>query len=54
MFGLHRLWKESRGQGITEYAVMLAVVITLMITILQLIGSHANLVFSHVASTLHP
>jgi len=49
---LGRLWKENRGQGIAEYAVMLAVVLTLMITVMQLIGTHARDIFAHVASAI--
>ncbi len=46
------LWKETQAQGIAEYAMMLAVVLTLVIATVQLIGSHANDIFARVASAL--
>jgi Flp pilus assembly pilin Flp len=49
---LRRLLKETGGQGIAEYAIMLAVILTLMVAILQLIGTHAKDIFSRVASAL--
>jgi len=50
---LARLSTESDGQGIAEYAIMLAVILTLMVTVLRVIGSNAGDVFSRVASALH-
>jgi Flp pilus assembly pilin Flp len=49
---LVRLWNERDGQGIAEYAMMLAVVLALVAATIQMIGSHAGDVFSRVASTV--
>ena len=40
------------GQDIAEYAVMLAVILVLVVGTVRLIGSHANNVFSSVASDI--
>ncbi len=47
-----RLWKDSEGQGIAEYAVLLAVALTLVIATVQMIALHANDIFMRVASAL--
>jgi Flp pilus assembly pilin Flp len=47
-----RLWKSSEGQGIAEYAVVLAVVLTLVIGTVQMIALHANDIFMRVARAL--
>jgi len=44
--------KQSVGQDIAEYAVMLAVILVVVVGTLRLIGSNTNNVFSNVASTL--
>lgn len=49
---LQRLWNETEGQDIAEYAVMLAVILVIVIGTVQLIGSNANSVFSSVASSI--
>lgn len=49
---LHKLWREDRGQDIAEYAVMLAVILVIVVGTIRLVGSHANTVFSNVASTV--
>jgi Flp pilus assembly pilin Flp len=49
---LRRLWNETEGQDIAEYAVMLAVILVIVIGTVQLIGSNANNVFSSVASSI--
>ena len=48
--GLLTLWSNDDGQGIAEYAVMLAVILVLVIGAVQLVGSKANHVFSSVVS----
>ena len=50
MQGLLTLWSNDDGQGIAEYAVMLAVVLLLIIGTVQLVGGEANHVFSTVVS----
>jgi Flp pilus assembly pilin Flp len=47
-----RLWKEDDGQDIAEYAMMLAVILVIVVGTVRLIGSHANNVFSSVASSI--
>ena len=49
---LRRLWNDEQGQDIAEYAVMLAVILVIVIGTVRLIGSNANTVFSHVASSV--
>jgi Flp pilus assembly pilin Flp len=46
------MWHDDRGQDIAEYAVMLAVILVIVIGTIRLIGSHANTVFSNVASNI--
>ena len=47
-----KLWKEDDGQDIAEYAMMLAVILVIVVGTIRLIGSHANNVFSSVASSI--
>jgi len=49
---LLHLWKDTAGQDIAEYAIMLAVILAVVVSTLRLIGSRANNVFSSVASSL--
>jgi len=49
---LARLWKETEGQGIAEYAMMLAVVLAIVAATIKMIGSNAGDVFSRVASAV--
>jgi Flp pilus assembly pilin Flp len=49
---LRRLWNESDGQDVAEYAVMLAVILVLVVGTVRLVGSNANNAFSSVASSL--
>jgi Flp pilus assembly pilin Flp len=46
------LWDAEEGQDIAEYAVMLAVILTIVVRTIRLIGSNANHVFSQVASSV--
>jgi Flp pilus assembly pilin Flp len=49
---VNRFWREQEGQDIAEYAVMLAVILVIVVGTIRLIGSHANTVFSNVASSI--
>ena len=49
---LLNLYADDDGQDIAEYAVMLAVILVLVVGTVRLIGSHANSVFSSVASAI--
>jgi len=44
------LWSNQQGQDITEYAVMLALILVLVVGTVRLVGSNANNAFSSVAS----
>ena len=46
------LWRDTEGQDIAEYAVMLAVILVLVVGTVRLVGSNANNAFSSVASSL--
>ena len=48
--GLLTLWSNDNGQGIAEYAVMLAVILVLVIGTAQLVGGKVNHVLSSVVS----
>jgi Flp pilus assembly pilin Flp len=52
MMEINKLWTEQGGQDIAEYAVMLAVILVLVVSTIQLIGSNSNNVFSNVASSI--
>ncbi len=47
-----QLWSDDKGQDISEYAVMLAVILVLVVGTIRLIGSNSNTVFSSVASSI--
>lgn len=47
-----QFWSDEKGQDIAEYAVMLAVILSISIVAIQLIGASANIVFSSVASAI--
>ena len=49
---LCNLWRETEGQDIAEYAVMLAVILVIVVGTIRLIGTSANTVFSNVASSI--
>ena len=49
---LRKLWSNEDGQDIAEYAVMLAVILVIVVGTVRLVGSHANTVFSNVASSI--
>jgi Flp pilus assembly pilin Flp len=46
------LWSNDDGQGITEYAMLLAVILVLVVGTARLVGRNANSAFSSVASVL--
>jgi pilus assembly protein Flp/PilA len=49
---LHKCWNEEDGQGISEYAVMLAVILVITVGVVRAIGSSANTVFSSIGSAI--
>lgn len=49
---LRRLWSDDNGQDVSEYAVMLAVVLTVTLMTIRLIAQNSNTVFSQIGSKL--
>ncbi|MGH3429723.1 MAG: hypothetical protein ACRDQZ_19500 [Mycobacteriales bacterium] len=49
---MRHLLFDDAGQGIAEYAVMLAVILIIVVGTIRLIGSNANNTFSSVASAV--
>ena len=49
---IQNLWADAHGQDISEYSVMLAVILLLVVGTIRLIGTNANSTFSNVASNL--
>jgi pilus assembly protein Flp/PilA len=45
-------WNNEEGQGIAEYAVMLAVILVITVGVIRAIGSSADSVFSSLGSAL--
>ena len=45
-----RLIAVERGQGLAEYAVMLAVILIVLVGVVRLVGVNASRIFSQVAS----
>ena len=50
--GMQNLWGDEEGQGIAEYAVMLAVILVITVGVVRAIGSSANNVFSELGSAI--
>jgi Flp pilus assembly pilin Flp len=46
------LWQDDSGQDIAEYALLLAVILVIVITVVTAIGSNANTIFSKAASQM--
>jgi hypothetical protein len=42
--------RETEGQDVAEYAIMLAVILVIVVGTVRMIGSNAGIVFSQVAS----
>ena len=47
-----RLWTAEDGQDIAEYAMMFAVVLAMLMSVVRTVGSHASDVFSRIASSI--
>jgi Flp pilus assembly pilin Flp len=47
------IWSREEGQGIAEYAIMMAVVMVIVAGTVRLIGANANKVFSSIGSSVH-
>jgi Flp pilus assembly pilin Flp len=49
---LRRFWSDDNAQDVAEYAVMLAVVLTVTLFTIRVIGQSSNNVFSEIGSKL--
>ncbi len=49
---LKRLWRDTEGQDVAEYAIMLAIVLAFVTGMVRMIGTNANTVFSQVGSAI--
>jgi Flp pilus assembly pilin Flp len=49
---LSNLLRDNTGQDIAEYALMLAVLLTVVLLVIQTMGANENSIFSRVASRL--
>jgi Flp pilus assembly pilin Flp len=49
---LNRLWRDTEGQDVAEYAIMLAIVLVLVPGMVRMIGVNASAVFSQVGSAI--
>jgi Flp pilus assembly pilin Flp len=49
---LNVLWRDTEGQDVAEYAIMLAVVLVIVTGMVRLIGTNASTVFSEVGSAI--
>jgi Flp pilus assembly pilin Flp len=49
---LQKIWPNDEGQDVAEYAVMLAVILTLALGTVKAIGGNATAVFSRIGSTI--
>jgi Flp pilus assembly pilin Flp len=47
---IDQLAKQTEGQDVAEYAIMLAVVLVIVLGMVNMIGANATTVFSQVAS----
>jgi Flp pilus assembly pilin Flp len=44
--------RSEKGQGIAEYAIMLAVVLVVLMSAVRLIGANSSNIFSQVGSAI--
>lgn len=49
---IKNLWKEERGQGMTEYGLILALIVIGVIVILGTMGSNLTSKFTEVSNAL--
>jgi Flp pilus assembly pilin Flp len=45
-------WRDTEGQDVAEYAIMLAVVLVIVVGMVRMIGANASTVFSQVGSAI--
>jgi Flp pilus assembly pilin Flp len=49
---LKRLWADTEGQDVAEYAIMLAIVLVMITGMVRLIGTNASTVVSQVGRAI--
>jgi Flp pilus assembly pilin Flp len=49
---LRNLWLDDAGQDVPEYALMLALILVIVITVVTQIGSSANVIFTKVRDAM--
>jgi pilus assembly protein Flp/PilA len=49
---LRKMWIDDDGQDVAEYALMLAVILLVVLTAVQAIGTNANTIFDAAGTTL--
>ena len=49
---LSRLWKEEEGQDLTEYALLVVLIVLVCVASIGTLGSAINSVFANAASNL--
>jgi pilus assembly protein Flp/PilA len=49
-----RLWKDEEGQGMVEYGLILALVSIAVITVLGLMGTNLNTIFTQIKNAIVP
>ncbi|MCU1310629.1 MAG: hypothetical protein JWO20_1754 [Candidatus Angelobacter sp.] len=49
---LRNLWLDDAGQDVPEYALMLALILVIVITVVTQIGSSANAIFTQVRDAM--
>lgn len=45
-------WNDDAGQDVSEYAVMLSVMLVVVVATVKLIGGKSNNIFSAIGSTI--
>jgi Flp pilus assembly pilin Flp len=49
---LKNLWLDDAGQDVPEYALMLALILVIVITVVTQIGSYSNTIFTKVRDAM--
>jgi Flp pilus assembly pilin Flp len=49
---LRNLWLDDAGQDVPEYALMLALILVIVITVVTQIGSYSNTIFTQVRDAM--
>jgi Flp pilus assembly pilin Flp len=46
------LWRDTEGQDVAEYAIMLAIILVFVTGMVRMIGTNAGTIFSQVGSAI--